>query len=120
MSVKRKEKQEKRKKKRIKLGVQSTKPRADVTKKPHNPYSNYEAVTEDVDLMQIALEKHYGKMSDDFVPPIFKQDGEGLKMCEWVGTLRDLMLEKYTDMAIVEPKLKFLITMLATSATEVL
>ena len=115
MSVKRKEKQEKRKKKRIKLGLPPTKAHTG-TKKRDNPYSNKEAVLEDVDLMQVAVKKHYGEVSDDFIPPLF-EDAEGVKLSEWVGTFRDLMQEKYTDTVIVEPKVKFILSLLSTTTS---
>lgn len=115
MSVKRKEKQEKRKKKRIKSGLPPTKSHANSTKKRDNPYSNKEAVLEDVDLMQVAVEKHYGEVSEDFLPPLF-EDADGVKLSEWVGTFRDLMQEKYTDPAIVEPKVKFILSLLSTAS----
>jgi len=111
MSVKRKEKQEKRKK-RLKLTKNTpTKPRAASTGKPGDAYGNAAAVIEDVDLMQSAWEQHYGELSIDFVPPLFEEGAAELKMAPWVGTFRDLMLEKYTDMAIAEPKIKCILSM---------
>jgi len=115
MSVKRKEKQEKRKKKRIKSGLPATKSHTHSAKKRDNPYSNKQAVLEDVDLMQVAVEKHYGEVSDDFIPPLF-EDAEGLKLSAWVDTFRDLMQEKYTDTAIVEPKVKFILSLVSTAS----
>lgn len=71
---------------------------------------------EDVDLMQVAVEKHYGEVSDDFIPPLF-EDAEGVKFSEWVGTFRELMQEKYTDTVIVEPKVKFILSLLSTTTS---
>jgi len=113
MSVKRKEKQEKRKKKRIKSGLPATKSHS--PKKPDSPYSNKKDVLEDVDLMQAAVEKHYGEVSDDFIPPLF-EDAESGQLSEWVGTFRDLMQEKYIDTAIVEAKVKFILSLLSTTS----
>ena len=111
MSVKRKEKQEKRKKRLKPTKNTPIKPRAASTARPGDAYGNAAAVIEDVDLMQSAWEQHYGELSIDFVPPLFEEGAEELKMAPWVGTFRDLMLEKYTDMAIVEPKIKFILSM---------
>ena len=112
MSVKRKEKQEKRKKKRLKRANNApTQLRAVGTGRPGDPYGNADAVLEDVDLMQSAWEQHYGELSADFVPPLFEEGAVELKMAPWVGTFRDLMLEKYTDMTTAEPKIKFILSM---------
>lgn len=67
-----------------------------------NP-ADYEA---DMGLLNSAWETHYGPLSDDFVPPFFYRDtdDDSLKVVEWPGTFRELLLEKYglAEFAMVE------------------
>lgn len=81
------------------------------------PYSDKASMVEDIELMSIAWKKHYGNISDDFIPPIFEEDSGGLKAAGWVEVYRDMMLEKYKSLEIVEPKIKFNLLMLGDAIT---
>ncbi len=82
---------------------------------PESPYANAKEAEEDIDMMWLAWQQHYGAdLPDDFAPPYMildKPSGE-MKLADWVATYRDLMLEKYTLMEIVEPRVKFNLFML--------
>jgi hypothetical protein len=84
---------------------------------PKNPYLNAESAEEDIDLLQHAWEMHFGELPDDFIPPLFCQDEEGLKMEAWGETFRDLMLKKYETMELVEPRFRFLLALVFSEST---
>ena len=108
MSIKRREKLNRLKKKRLKLAKKPVAvPRAEAPVKIENPYASMEEIEADADLMWMAWIEHYGELSEDFVPPLFEQDADGLRPAPWIGTYRDIMLEKYQSMEIVEPRVKF-------------
>ena len=112
--MKRKNKLEKRELKRLKrakMAEQSIYP-------VENPYDSKEAALEDSYLLMPAWEKHYGKLPEDFTPPLFEQDAEGFKMAAWVATYRDMLLDKYGTMEIVEPRVKFIFSFLTNSMLE--
>jgi hypothetical protein len=80
---------------------------------PESPYANAKEAEEDIDIMWLAWQQHYGAdLPDDFVPPFMDEQNGEMKLAEWVGTYRDLMLEKYTLMGKVEPRVKFNLFML--------
>ncbi len=93
--------QRKRQIKRVKI--------ASVGLEPKNPYPNAEAAEEDMDLLLHAWAIHYGELPDDFSPPLFCEDEEGIKMEAWGETFRDLMIKKYETMELVEPRFKFVV-----------
>lgn len=115
MPTKRSEKREKRKRNQIRqYKNRATLLPADSPGMPESPYANAKEAEEDLDIMWLAWQKHYGVVPDDFAPPYMildEQSGE-MKLAEWVGTYRDLMLEKYTSMERVEPRVKFNLFML--------
>jgi hypothetical protein len=66
-----------------------------------------------------AWEKHYSNIGDNFVPEIYIQTADGtLMLAPWVGTYRDLMLEKYGSFDLVEPRVKFNLFMLIKAALD--
>lgn len=119
MSTKRKEKLEKRarrKNKRLKsvntpLDIRLTPMGVDLTKFLANPYASDEDEQEDIDLMKIAWKVHYGELPEGFAAPLFEEQDEDeeeeRKKLPWVETYKALLIEKYSDMNIVEHKLSF-------------
>lgn len=119
MATKRKEKLEKRarrKNKRLKsvntpLDIKLTPKGVDLTKFLANPYTSDEDEQADIDLMKIAWKEHYGEFPKGFSAPLFEEDEneevEERKMLPWVETYKALLIEKYTDLNVVEHKLSF-------------
>jgi hypothetical protein len=70
---------------------------------------------EDLEMVTAVWQEHYGDLPEDFVPPFFEAAGDdGLKAADWVGTYRDLLLEKYGSLELVEPRLKFILNLMMT------
>ena len=77
-----------------------------------SPYASLKDNMADIELMTPAWEEHYGLISDDFSPPLFVEDGEGLIAAPWVETYRNLLLEKYKSMDLVEPRIEFILRLM--------
>lgn len=107
-----------------------TKPRARTNLKPASPgafasgfaaadnwgtlYPTAADVEPDIGIMLVAWEWHYGPLSEDFVPPMFEWHEDGLlTAAPWMATFRDAMLAKYGLFELVEPRVKFILCMLA-------
>ena len=113
MPTKRSEKQEKQKRNEIRqYKNRPTLVSTGSPGMPESPYANAKEAEEDIDIMWLAWQKHYGVVPEDFVPPVMDEQSEEMKLAEWVGTYRDLMLKKYALMEIVEPRVKFNLFML--------
>lgn len=113
MSQKRRKKVEKLKSKRAKTKNRTL--AAKNTSFIKNPYESQEAVLEDMEIMHSAMVKFYGDISEDFHPPLYEKDEHGLKLAGWIGVYRDLMLEKYKSLDLVEPRVKFNLMLMADS-----
>lgn len=124
MSQKRREKLEKRKKKAKAAGAKkitvntSALPSKVPDEFKHAYCANDPNIEKDMDLLQMALETHYGHLQDDFHPPIYETTDDGMKPADWVATYRDLMMEKYQSMEVVEPKIKLNLFILSTIKLE--
>ncbi|POZ49604.1 hypothetical protein [Methylovulum psychrotolerans] len=84
-------------------------------------YSNPADCEADMGLLQTAWERHYGPLSEDFVPPFYCETDDGsLQLVEWPQTFRNLLLEKYglPELELVERRFKFLFEFFYTQAAE--
>lgn len=117
MSNKRKEKLAKRARRKQKRAPTASQPSIGQTIK--SLYRHPADCQEDLEMVTAVWQQHYGDLPEDFVPPFFEAAGDdGLKAADWVGTYRDVLLEKYGSLELVEPRLKLLLSLMAQAATQ--
>jgi len=65
--------------------------------------------------MSDSIMEHFGSVPDDFIPPIYIADEDGVpaRLAPWVELYRDKLLNKYHALDLVEPRLKYNLYFLA-------
>jgi hypothetical protein len=84
-----------------------------------NPYDSAEEAKADIELVHEAWKLHYGdQIPDDFVPPLFLRDDQGFVGAEWMAVFRDLLVEKYGSLDAAEPRMRFVLGVVAETMVD--